>query len=76
MAGGGGLQKLGWLSLAQLAVYASLKLAIRVLHERKPERMYEILTDKDGKRRVCRRITERGLKNMKATTKIPAYGRH
>ena len=52
-----------------MAVYASLKLAIRVLNERQPERLYEIITEKDGERRVFRRITERGLKNMKATTK-------
>ena len=65
----GGLRKLGWLSLAQLAVYASLKLAVRVINEKKPERLYEILTGKEGESRVCRRITERGLKKMKATTR-------
>ena len=65
----GGLRKLGWLSLAQLAVFASLKLAVRVLQERKPERLYQILTENDGEERVCRIITERGLRKMKATTR-------
>ena len=38
----GGLKKLGWLSLAQLAVYASLKLAVRVMRDKKPERLYNM----------------------------------
>ena len=48
----GGLKKLGWLFLAQLAVYASLKLAVRVLKDKKPERLYELLTEEEGGERV------------------------
>ena len=65
----GGLKKLAWLSVAQLAVYASLKLAIKILKERKPERLFEILTVEEGGEKVRRIITDRGLKKMKATTK-------
>ena len=65
----GGLKKLGWLSMAQLAVYSSLKLAVRVLREHKPERLYEILTEEAGGDRVRRRITDNSLKKMKATTR-------
>ena len=65
----GGLRKLGWLSIAQLAVYSSLKLAVRVLGDNKPERLYETLTDEIEGDRVRRVITDRSLKKMKATTK-------
>ena len=65
----GGLKKLGWLSLAQLAVYASLKLAVRVLKDKKPERLYELLTEEEGGERVKKRIMDNQLKKMKATTK-------
>ena len=41
----GGLKKLGWLSLAQLAVYASLKLAVRVMRD-KNQRGYTIYSQK------------------------------
>ena len=64
----GGLKKLNWLSVAQLAVYFSLKLALRVVKEKKPERLYETLTEENGGEREVRTITERGLKKMKATT--------
>ena len=65
----GGLKKLGWLSLAQLAAYASLKLAVRVLREKKPERLYDILTKEEGDGRVKRTISDSALKKMKATTR-------
>ena len=50
-------------------MYASLKLAIKILKERKPERLFEILTVEEGGEKVRRIITDRGLKKMKATTK-------
>ena len=65
----GGLKKLGWLSLAQLAAYSSLKLAIRVLRDKTPERLYKLLTQEEGDGRVRRRISDSALKKMKATTR-------
>ena len=44
----GGLKKRGRLSVAQLAVYASIKLAIKVVRERKPERLYNLLIKEEG----------------------------
>ena len=57
------------MSVAQLAVYFSLKLALRVIKEKKPERLYETLTEENGGEREIRTITDRGLKKMKATTR-------
>ena len=55
--------------MAQLAVYSSLKLAVTVLKEKKPERLYETLTKEEDGNRVRRTITDRNLKKMKATSK-------
>ena len=38
----GGLRKLGWLSMAQQAAYNSIKLAMKVTKDCKPERLYSI----------------------------------
>ena len=43
-----GLKRLGWLSMCQQAAYASLKTAIKVLREKKPERLYETLVEAVG----------------------------
>ena len=54
----GGLKKLGWLSLAQLAAHASLKLAVRVLKDKRPERLYNLLTEEEGGERITKQITD------------------
>ena len=47
----GGLRKLGWLSMAQQAAYTSIRTAMKVLRDKKPERLYDTLTEKrDGVR--------------------------
>ena len=43
-----GLKRLGWLSMCQQAAYASLKTAMKVLREKKPERLYETLVEAVG----------------------------
>ena len=55
--------------MAQHAAYASIKTAIKILQEGKPERLYQILTeDKDGLR-SRKVIDEDRFKRLKATTR-------
>ena len=65
----GGLKKLGWLSMAQQAAYVSIKTALKVLQDSKPERLYRILTEENEgvtKRKV---VDERKFCKMKASTR-------
>ena len=65
----GGLRKLEWLSMAQQAVYNSIKLAMKVIKDCQPERLYNILTeDKEGVHKL-RIVKEKVFKKMKATTR-------
>ena len=65
----GGLRKLEWLSMAQQAVYNSIKLAMKVIKDCQPERLYNILTeDKEGIHKL-RIVKEKVFKKMKATTR-------
>ena len=50
-------------------MYSSLKLSGTVLKEKKPERLYETLTEEYGGNRVRRTITDKNLKKIKATTR-------
>ena len=53
-----GLKKLEWLSMCQQAAYASLKIAMKVLAEKKPERLYQTLTEEltgEMRRKVLRK---------------------
>ena len=46
-----GLNKLGWLSMCQRAAYMSIHSAMKVLRNKKPERLFEVLTEEtDGVR--------------------------
>ena len=64
-----GLKKLGWLSMCQVAAYLSIKSAMKILREKKPERLYESLTEtRDGeiKRKL---VNEKKFLKMKMTTR-------
>ena len=64
-----GLKKLGWLSMCQLAAYLSIKAAMKILRDKKPERLYESLTEKsDGeiKRKI---VNEKKFIKIKMTTR-------
>ena len=64
-----GLKKLGWLSICQKAAYMSILMAMKVLKNEKPERLFESLTEiRDGT--VQRKIVnERQFMQMKLTTR-------
>ena len=64
-----GLKKLGWLSMCQKAAYFSIKAAIKILKDKKPERLYKSLTEtKDGE--VVRKVVnEKKFLKMKMTTR-------
>ena len=48
----GGLKQLGWLSVCQQAAYQTVRMALKVLREKNPERLYECLTEiSDGHRK-------------------------
>ena len=48
----GGLKQLGWLSVCQQAAYQTVRMALKVLKEKNPERLYECLTEiSDGQRK-------------------------
>ena len=64
-----GLKKLGWLSICQKAAYMSIIMAMKVLKNEKPERLFEALTDiRDGitQRKI---VNERQFLQMKLTTR-------
>ena len=65
----GGLKKLNWLSVVQLAVYFSLKLALRVIKEKKPERLYETLTEENGGEREIRTLTDKRFEKYESNNK-------
>ena len=65
----GGLKQLGWLSVCQQAAYQTVKLALKILKDKQPERLYECLTEvKDGhrKRKV---FDEERFMRLKQTTR-------
>ena len=64
-----GLKKLGWLSICQHAAYMSILSAMKILSNKKPERLYETLTEcKEG---VIRRmiVDEKVFLKKKMSTK-------
>ena len=65
----GGLKQLGWLSVCQQAAYQTVKLALKVLKEKRPERLYMCLTElNDGQRE--RKIFDEGkFMKLKQTTR-------
>ena len=65
----GGLKKLGWLSMAQNAVYATIKTALRVLQTAKPERLYDILTEEKDGVRSRKIVDENRFKKLLLTTR-------
>ena len=65
----GGLRKLGWLSMAQQAAYNSIKLAMKVTKDCKPERLYSILTENKEGVQKQRIVKEKEFKKLKATTR-------
>ena len=54
----GGLRKLGWLPMAQQAAYVSIKTAMIILRNQKPECLYEILTEEKEGERVQKQVEE------------------
>ena len=65
----GGLRKLGWLSMAQQSAYMSIKLAMQIIKDSKPERLYDILTEEKEGARKRKTVNEKDFKKLKATTK-------
>ena len=65
----GGLKKLGWLSIAQQAAYASIKTAMKILKDSKPERLHRILTEEIEGVRRRKTVNEKKFSKMKATTR-------
>ena len=64
-----GLKQLGWLSVCQQAAYQTVRLALKVLNEKKPERLYQCLTEtKDGQRKR-KIIDEEKFMRLKQTTR-------
>ena len=64
----GGLKQLGWLSVCQQAAYLTVRLALKVLKEKKPERLYLCLTEiRDGQRQR-KIINEERFMRLKQTT--------
>ena len=64
-----GLKKLGWLSMCQRAAFMSIHAAMKVLKNKKPERLYEVLTEeKDGVRRR-KVVNEQKFLKLKQTTR-------
>ena len=61
----GGLKKLGWLSMAQQAAYTSIRTAMKVLQDKKPERLYDTLTEQRGGVRVRKIINESRFKGRR-----------
>ena len=61
----GGLRKLGWLSMAQQAAYTSIRTAMRVLQDRKPERLYDTLTEQIDGVKVRKTVQENRFKGRK-----------
>ena len=64
-----GLKKLEWLSMCQQAAYASLKTAMKVLREKKPERLYKTLVEEVGEEWKIKVLDEKRVSKMKASTK-------
>ena len=64
-----GLKKLGWLSMCQQAAYVTLKMAIKVLKEKKPECLYKTLTEEVQGERKRKELDEKTVMKMKASTR-------
>ena len=64
-----GLKQLGWLPVSKQAAYQTVRLALKVLNEKKPERLYQCLTEtKDGQRKRMI-IDEEKFMRLKQTTR-------
>ena len=63
------MKKLGWLSICQQAAYQSVKLAIKILQSRKPERLYESLTHIQNGLRVRKVWTVEELMRLNLSTR-------
>ena len=64
-----GLKKLGWLSICQLAAYLSIKAAMKILRDKKPERLYESLTEERNGEKSRKIVNEKKFMKMKMTTR-------
>ena len=64
-----GLKKLGWLSMCQQAAFVSLKMAMKVLKEKKPERLHDTLTKEVQGERIRKELDEKNVMKMKASTR-------
>ena len=64
-----GLKKLGWLSICQQAAYVSLKTAMKVLRNKKPERLHNTLTEEVGDERIRKVLDENKVMKLKASTR-------
>ena len=64
-----GLKKLEWLSMCQQAVYVSLKTAMKVLRDKKPERLYKTLVEEIRGELTRKVLDEKKVSKMKASTK-------
>ena len=64
----GGLKRLGWLSVVQQAAYCSVKLAIQVLQQGSPERLFEAITEERDGQRVRKVLTEDALQRLKLSS--------
>ena len=65
----GGLKKLGWLSVCQQAAYQSVKLAIKILQEKTPERLYKSLTHIQDGERIRKTWNHNDLMRLNLTTR-------
>ena len=64
-----GLKMLGWLSMSQKAAYISIKTAMKILKDKKPERLYKSLTETKNGEIVNKVVNEKKSLKMKMTTR-------
>ena len=64
-----GLKKLGWLSMCQRAAYMSILSAMKILKNKKPERLYEVLTEENEGHRQRKIVNEPKFLKLKMTTR-------
>ena len=65
-----GLKNLGWLSICQKAAYMSILMAMKILKNKKPERLYQALTkEEEGGSRQRKTVNEQQFLKMKLTTR-------
>ena len=64
-----GLKKLGWLSMCQQAAYMSILSAMKIMKNKKPERLYEALTERKDGQIIQKVVDEKKFMKMKLTTR-------